>query len=182
MDKQTIRAEMRTRRREFVRSLDADRRARQQRDLAEAVFAQIPSEGFVASYCAVGDEIDPALISEALGERLALPFFASPEAIMTFRAADGVFEAGPFRIPQPARNAPQVEPDVLLVPLVAADLHRNRLGQGKGHYDRALSALSAQKPIRAIGLAWDVQIVDRLPADSWDVPLDLVVTPTRILR
>jgi 5-formyltetrahydrofolate cyclo-ligase len=130
----------------------------------------------------MGAEIDPAGITIGIEDRLTLPYFADASAPMSFRLASGPREAGPFRIPQPTADAPEVEPDILLVPLVAADMSRNRLGQGKGHYDRALARLAARKPILAIGLAWDVQILDELPADAWDVPLDQVVTPTRTLR
>lgn len=182
MDKQTLRAEMRARRRAYVHGLDAAERAKLLVALADRISEHLPADGYVASYSAVGYEIDPALISVRLGDRLVLPCLESVDAPMSFRKATGTLEDGPLRIPQPAIGATEVEPDTLLVPLVAADLSRNRLGQGKGYYDRTLAALSQRKPIRTIGLAWDIQIVDKLPTDPWDVPLDLVVTPTRILR
>lgn len=69
--------------------------------------------------------------------------------------------------------------DVVFVPLVAFDSSGNRLGMGGGFYDRAFSfkklGIWHRKPF-LIGLAHDFQQVDFLPADSWDIPLQMVVT------
>lgn len=69
--------------------------------------------------------------------------------------------------------------DLILLPLVGFDEHGNRLGMGGGFYDRSLEFLTRRhrwrKP-RLIGLAFDSQKVDTLPQESWDVPLDAVVT------
>ena len=172
---------MRARRAAFVRSLSPSRRRELLDALAGQLVGLIPDAGIVAGYTAMGDEIDPARIGAALGARYALPYFASRDALMSFRLAHTGLEDGPFRIPQPTAEATPVDPDVLLVPLVAADAAGNRLGQGKGHYDRALAGLVERKPILTIGLAWDVQIVAHLAPDPWDVPLDRVVTPGGIL-
>jgi len=181
MDKPALRADMRARRAAFVRSLDAGDRRRLHDALAHRLLAQIPGTGMVAGYSAIGDEIDPLGIADALAGRLALPYFGTRTDAMSFRRAGGALEAGPFRIPQPVAEADRVDPDILLVPLVAADAAGNRLGQGQGHYDRALAGLVRRKPILTIGIAWDVQIVDALDPDPWDVPLDRVVTPSRVL-
>lgn len=70
----------------------------------------------------------------------------------------------------------------LLMPLVGFDKQANRLGMGGGFYDRTLASLSMrpQRP-RLIGIAHDCQFVDALPTALWDVPLDAIVTPTRVL-
>ena len=60
---------------------------------------------------------------------------------------------GPFGIMQPKRSAPVVEPDLILVPLIAIDGQGTRLGRGKGHYDRALGRLRKTRA-RLIGLGW----------------------------
>lgn len=181
MDKHALRAEMRARRAAFVHSLSEIQRRELLDALASHLVGLLPDEGIVAGYSAIGDEIDPARIGTALGGRYALPYFATREDAMAFRLAETALEGGPFRIPQPTAEASLVEPDVLLVPLVAADPAGNRLGQGKGHYDRALAELVERKPILTIGVAWDVQIVGHLAPDPWDVPLDRVVTPGGIL-
>lgn len=178
MDKVGLRAEMRARRRAFVAALAPDERRALLDALVRNLLTLLPADGIVASYSAMGDEVDPAGVAPALGSRLALPYFEHRRAPMSFRRAEGPLEDGPFRIPQPGTAAPAVRPDALIVPLIAADSARHRLGQGKGHYDRALAGLRGSP---AIGVAWDVQIIDHVPADPWDVALDHVVTPTRIL-
>lgn len=178
MDKPTLRSELRARRRAFVAGLAPAERAALLDALARNLLTLLPADGIVASYTAIGDEIDPSGVAAALKGRLALPYFEHRHAPMSFRLADGPLDDGPFGIPQPGATAPHVRPDVLVVPLVAADARRHRLGQGKGHYDRALAGLRGAP---AIGVAWDVQIIDHVPTDPWDVALDHVVTPTRIL-
>jgi 5-formyltetrahydrofolate cyclo-ligase len=70
------------------------------------------------------------------------------------------------------------EIDVVVVPAVAFDTKGHRLGYGKGYYDRFLKKTDALK----VGVAYDFQIVDRLPYEPHDVPVDLIVTPTRIIK
>jgi 5-formyltetrahydrofolate cyclo-ligase len=75
--------------------------------------------------------------------------------------------------------------DVLFIPLVGFDARGNRLGMGGGFYDASLAYLGARrawrKPYR-VGVAFECQKVDALPADPWDVPLDAVVTEKRLYR
>lgn len=65
----------------------------------------------------------------------------------------------------------------MFVPCVGFTADGGRLGQGAGHYDRWLAAHPSAV---AIGLAWDCQLVDELPTEPHDHPLDAVVTPTRL--
>ena len=116
------------------------------------------------------------------GHDLALPRFAGRSAPMQFARHDDPFgesdlAVGPFGILQPEASAGELVPDVLFVPLVGFTAAGNRLGQGGGHYDRWLGEHPAAL---AIGLAWDVQLCETLPTEPHDVPLDAVVTPTRI--
>jgi 5-formyltetrahydrofolate cyclo-ligase len=83
--------------------------------------------------------------------------------------------------PEPPATAPMVHPDVLLVPLLAVTLSGVRLGQGRGYYDRALAALRRRQPVLAIGLAWECQIAPTLMAEPWDMPLDMIATPQRLV-
>ena len=70
-----------------------------------------------------------------------------------------------------------VEPDLILVPLIAIDERGTRLGRGKGHYDRALGRLR-KTPAILIGVGWSMQkLADTIPADEWDVPLDGFACP-----
>ena len=130
----------------------------------------------------VDGEIDvtgtaPAL--RAAGWTVTLPVVVS-DRDMEFREwpAHGELVRGRFRVLEPA-DGPAREPHVVVVPCVAVDDRGNRLGFGKGFYDRALG--DDPRPV-AVGVVFDEQVVAAVPAEDWDVPLDVVVTPTRVLR
>lgn len=182
-DKAAFRARARASRRAFLNSISADERRALELALAARAVPLLTNARVVASYVPMGGEVDPWAIVGQLGDReITLPWFASRAAPMQFRAAAGKLEPGPFGTQQPREEARILVPDALLVPLVAADASGNRVGQGMGHFDRTLAGLRAAGLVAAVGLAWDVQIFDRLPVDSWDERLDAVVTPTRVLR
>lgn len=73
--------------------------------------------------------------------------------------------------------------DLVLMPLVAFDIHGNRLGMGKGYYDRTLEFLHRRrhwrKP-RLVGIAFELQKFEQLPQQPWDVPLDAIVTEATV--
>lgn len=149
-----------------------------------AYLARLRPGLIVASYLALGSEADPMLLAQAAVEAgctLALPRTTLREAPIAFHAfAKGAaIETGPFGLRQPHADTPIVRPDILLVPLVGFDGACNRLGQGAGHYDRALTGLPDAWPI---GIAWDVQRVAVLPVDPWDRPLAGIVTETGLLE
>jgi len=84
-----------------------------------------------------------------------------------------LYEAG-FGTLAPNEFAPQVEPDVIIMPLLGFDAAGTRLGYGGGYYDRTLDRLG-KKP-RLIGLAYAAQELDAIPREPHDVPLDMVIT------
>jgi 5-formyltetrahydrofolate cyclo-ligase len=91
-----------------------------------------------------------------------------------------------FAILEPKLNAQNTyslsQIDYIFMPLVAFDEQGNRLGMGGGFYDRTLSKIHTleHKP-KLIGLAHDCQMLSELPQQSWDIPLDLIITPTKII-
>jgi len=169
-------------RRGYARSLDAELRDALERQLMARVLPHVPFGAVVAGYSPLKDEIDPLPILGALDARghfTALPWFADRDAVMIFRRAPAD-EVGPWGVLQPASDASAVQPEIVLVPLVAFDITCNRIGHGKGHYDRALATLRHAGPVRTIGLAWEVQALRAaVPADPWDIPLDAIATPDR---
>ena len=72
------------------------------------------------------------------------------------------------------------ELDVIICPLTAIDKHGNRMGMGGGFYDRTLgkSYRSGNKKPLKIGWCYDFQVVEQLERQSWDVPLDAIITPS----
>jgi 5-formyltetrahydrofolate cyclo-ligase len=132
----------------------------------------------VTSYVPVGSEADPALLAHAATEAgciIALPHVTTRTAPMRFLAWDAqeTLIPGPFGLSQPHHESPALTPDIILTPLLAFDAKLDRLGQGAGYYDRAFAEFPHA---RRIGVAWDVQRVDALPVDPWDMPLHAIIT------
>ena len=86
-----------------------------------------------------------------------------------------------YGIPEPViKNI--VNPDILLIPLVAFDKNLNRLGYGGGYYDRLIQKLSNKKKILKIGLAFSVQKINKVPINTYDQKLDYIVTNKYIVK
>ncbi|MEZ5912306.1 MAG: 5-formyltetrahydrofolate cyclo-ligase [Paracoccaceae bacterium] len=75
-----------------------------------------------------------------------------------------------------------IDPQVLIVPLLAFDRRGYRLGYGGGFYDRTLEGLRARHAVTAIGFAYAAQEVAQVPIEPTDQPLDLIVTETELIR
>jgi 5-formyltetrahydrofolate cyclo-ligase len=182
-EKAELRRDMRRRRRDYAASLAQSTREQLEVDLALALAPLLFACRSVAAYFPMKDEISclPALDrAAAAGKTTALPYFADRDSRMTFRAGKAV-DPGPWGILQPDDQAPMVAPDLLLIPLIAVDRAGNRVGMGKGHYDRALPGLR-QNGARLIGVGWPFQLVEEtLAPDPWDVPLDGFASPGGLL-
>jgi 5-formyltetrahydrofolate cyclo-ligase len=179
LSKESLRQAALETRKAFVRTLgDADR-AMLERELAEHLTSLFAGVAVVGGYCPMRTEISPLPAMEearAVGAIAAFPCFADPAKPFRFLAGDPL-EPGPFGLMQPAKRHPVVDPDLVLVPLVAVDSSGTRLGRGKGHYDRALARLR-KNGARLIGIGWPLQrLADTIPADPWDVPLDAFASP-----
>jgi 5-formyltetrahydrofolate cyclo-ligase len=85
-------------------------------------------------------------------------------------------------IAEPLPVQPVLEPDVVLVPLLAFDGEGYRLGYGGGFYDRTLLRLRALKPVVAVGVGYDELRIDAVPHLDYDQRLDWVLTPSGPLR
>ncbi|KPF77608.1 hypothetical protein IP88_05745 [alpha proteobacterium AAP81b] len=176
--KPALRAMFRRARADFVAGLAPAARTGLEADLARVVAPALAGTERPASYAAVGAEIEPTAIEKRLGPH-AFPRVTGG-ALSFHLAAWADLRPGFGGIPEPAATAPAIVPDLLLVPLLAVTPAGVRLGQGGGYYDRTLATLRSRGSVAAIGLAWDVQIADALPADPWDEALDWVATPTRL--
>jgi len=89
--------------------------------------------------------------------------------------------AGVWGIRQPPTEAPEVAPDILLVPLLAFDRTGHRIGYGAGYYDLTIAALRASKSIIAAGIAFAAQEIAEVPATPRDARLDLVLTEREVI-
>ena len=86
-----------------------------------------------------------------------------------------------YGIPEPFKNK-LVYPDILLVPLVAFDYRKFRLGYGGGYYDRYIKRLEKKKIFLSIGLAFDYQKVNKLKINKYDKKLDIILTNKSIYK
>lgn len=140
----------------------------------------------MAAYVAMRSEADPRPIIElahGLGATVGLPVIA-PGASLVFRHHEGdhALLPGGFGTMVPAEDAPRLDPDLIIVPVVGFDRAGTRLGYGKGHYDRTIAALRARgRRPPLIGIAFAVQEVDTIPHEPHDVRLDLIVTENGVL-
>ena len=82
-----------------------------------------------------------------------------------------------FGILEPKKSNKAIIPDLILVPLVAFDRKLNRIGYGKGYYDRSLQKISkSKKKIVALGIAYTFQRCTIIPANKYDYKLDYIFT------
>jgi 5-formyltetrahydrofolate cyclo-ligase len=114
----------------------------------------------------------------------SLPVVVDKNLPLLFRAwAPGdVTVPGVWGIPVPPDSAESVEPDLLLVPMLAFDRRGYRLGYGGGFYDRTLAQLRQRKPVTAIGVAYAAQEMEDVPHGVHDQPLDWIMTEAGCFR
>jgi len=141
----------------------------------------------VAGYWATHSEIDAILLIETFHceqARIVLPRVVGPDQPLEFHAwyPDDTLEIGAHGIAVPKRDTAQLTPNLLLVPLLAFDDRGYRLGYGGGYYDRTLEALRAAGPVITAGLAFEAQMVKKLPVQRHDQRLDWIVTEKRAYR
>lgn len=126
-------------------------------------------------------ELDPRPLMErleALGATLALPRTPKKGQPLVFHrwSAETRFVTSRFGVTEPVPETPIVEPDVLLVPLLAFDSTGARLGYGGGFYDVTLETLRRTRTVFAVGFAYAGQEVASVPSEPHDQRLDAVLT------
>jgi 5-formyltetrahydrofolate cyclo-ligase len=186
-DKATLRRTLSAARRSLT---PEERRARSSR-IAAGIRA-LPAfrqAGIVCTYVSFREEVETGeLLAELLaaGRRVAVPVHLhGAQQPLIFAEIRSTEELVPnhFGIPQPpgdtARYLPTAAIPLFLVPGLAFDAAGRRLGYGLGFYDRAFAA--AAPGALKVGLAFELQVIERVPADHHDVLLDLVVTEERLI-
>ena len=137
----------------------------------------------LAGYMPMRTEMDPLPAMAAHQGPVGVPVIVAKAAPLRFREwspgcrlVEGAFKA---MIPE---EGAWVEPQVLIVPLLAFDARGFRLGYGGGFYDRTRQGLRAKGPVLAIGFAFAAPEVDEVPTDAFDQKLDMVVTEKGLRR
>ena len=142
----------------------------------------------VSLYWPKKDEFSTQLILETLldkGITCCLPVTSKDQRPLKFArwSREDPLKEGAFGVQEPilTDRTEWLDPDIVIVPLIAFDRRGHRLGYGAGHYDATLSELKKKKEILSVGIAFSEQIVlFPLPAEEYDVPLDLVITPEKV--
>jgi 5-formyltetrahydrofolate cyclo-ligase len=148
---------------------------------ARAFPLKIVPGAIISGFMPLKTEINPLPLLRKLadaGAKLALPAIAGRDKplIMRAYAFGDEFARGQWGIREPKPEQPQVDPDILIVPLAAFDRNGHRIGYGAGYYDMTIRSLRAKKPVVAIGIAFACQEISEVPATGRDQRLDLVLT------
>lgn len=135
----------------------------------------------IASYMSYNGEIDPSFLDSSDSKIYAFPV-PQENGLLKFIQPVGALRKGSFGIlePETGIEVEISELDLVLVPLVVADHACNRLGHGAGYYDRTFATDRISKRPLLVGLAYDFQIVEELVTNSWDIPLDVLVTESQL--
>jgi len=154
----------------------------QTRFLASEAYRQACSLGL---YSPLLNEVQTELVARrcrADGKLLVYPRVRGAELQFVELTADGALAPGAYGILEPVgdRVVSLAELELLVVPGVGFDLDGNRLGFGKGYYDRALA--DAPGVLVTVGFAFEFQVVEQLPVAAHDCRLSLLVTEQRLLR
>ncbi len=163
-------------------AMPADERAAAAEQIAAREFPIAITPGVIVSgFMPLKTEINPIPLMRKLaaaGARLALPAIAGrgKPLIMRAYAFGDDLARGQWGIREPKPEAPEVAPDILIVPLAAFDRAGNRIGYGAGYYDMTIAALRAKKKVTAVGIAFAAQELDQVPVTPRDERLDLVLT------
>jgi 5-formyltetrahydrofolate cyclo-ligase len=184
MNVQDSKAELRAQIRAQLEKISPAVRAVESVDLCARLKAQMQSAHTTLFFASLPDELDvwPLLVEFlAVGKTIALPFF--DEEKKTYgarRVKNAVTEiiAGKFGVREPASSCAGISMDqfdLALVPGAAFDFSGNRLGRGRGFYDRLLGKISGIK----CGVAYDFQLLEKIPAEPHDAKVDFILTPER---
>jgi len=158
--------------------------------LYQQVIGELKNINDVALYLANDGEVSPELLIKHLwqnNKNAHLPVMHSfRKGYLNFQKYEqGIrLPLNQYGICEPELDSRQTTPlaqiDVILMPLVGFDAKGNRLGMGGGYYDRTLNMIhTMENPPQLIGLAHDCQQVEQLPIEGWDIPLDMIITPTQ---
>ncbi len=172
------------------KQISAAERLKKSRDIADRLIHLKPFQEAMSVhiYLSVREEVSTQYLVEAaknLKKQIVIPVVDALNKTLFFSeyipGEPEKLEYGPFLTLQPKpqflKKVDAGEIELWVVPGIAFDENGNRLGYGGGYYDRALS--QNEKPV--LGLAFETQLVAQLPAESTDVPVDMIVTEYRTI-
>lgn len=176
--KNTIRHDMIARR----QALSEKDRTQAANLIKSKILSAIPAGAVVAGYVPIRAELDIMPTLEQLagkGHMVGLPVTGEKETLLAFRfwQPGDPLVRGRYNVQEPESRAELIQPDILLVPLVAFDERGYRIGYGAGYYDRTINWLrQGKKPLTCIGIGYHFQRVEKVPTEGHDEPLDKVIS------
>ena len=173
MEKKELRAQ--------IKALKKQHSKEQLMEQSEKILAKLEQHpDFVKShkimlYSALPDEVQTQAFLEKwhLKKQIILPTVVGDDIIPVDFGKDTTFAGGDFNILEPQNEPYKGEFDLIVVPGVAFDRKGNRIGRGKGYYDRFLCR---HLNVKRIGICFDFQLVDEVPAEPFDIRMDEVIT------
>ena len=173
MDKKTLRAEIKVLKKQHTKE--------QLLEQSEKILAQLEQHpDFVKAervmlYNALPDEVQTQAFLEKwhLKKQIILPTVVGDDIIPVAYEKDTDFAVGDFNILEPQNEPYKGDFDLIVVPGVAFDRKGNRLGRGRGYYDRFLCQ---HLDVKRIGICFDFQLVDEIPTEPFDIRMDEVIS------
>ena len=146
----------------------------------------------VMCYMSFGNEVQTGALVECIlseGKRVAIPLVVGipggKREMMACEIRDTAseLEPGTYGILEPRKDSAVIlnplEIDLVVVPGVAFDINRNRIGYGAGFFDRFLKSTGSS--CKKIALAYEMQVLEQIPAEEHDIPVDMIITEERII-
>ncbi len=173
MDKKALRAEIKVLKKQHTKE--------QLLEQSEKILAKLEQHpDFVKAervmlYSALPDEVQTQVFLEKwhLKKQIILPTVVGDDIIPVAYEKDTDFAVGDFNILEPQNEPYKGDFDLIIVPGVAFDRNGNRLGRGRGYYDRFLCQ---HLDVKRIGICFDFQLVDEIPTEPFDIRMDEVIT------
>ena len=173
MDKKELRA--------YIKGLKKQHTKEQLLDQSEKILAKLEQHpDFIQAekvmlYSALPDEVQTQAFLEKwhLKKTIILPTVVGDDIIPVEYGKDTAFAVGDFNILEPQNEPYTGDFDLIVVPGVAFDRQGNRLGRGKGYYDRFLCQ---HMEVKRIGICFDFQCVDTIPTEPFDIRMDEIIT------
>lgn len=131
----------------------------------------------MGAYMPLAGEPDIRLLFALPGKHFFIPAFDEACGVYRMAALSADLKPGKFGIPEPVEPVRAGALNLILVPGIAFDRTGNRLGRGGGFYDRLLAEYPGAT---AIGLCFDFQLVDSLPVEPHDRPVNWIVTESQV--
>ena len=182
MDKSQDKSELRKLLKSRLAQMSEDEKSRQSAKIVEKIERLDLPSGGICIYNSLASEVDTSEIIEYfLGKReVYLPVIEGDDILLVKVDRDSEYATAKWGILEPSgqRLSPEeVKPSITITPLLGADKDLNRLGKGKGFYDRYFERVDTLK----IGLAFEEQIVEDVPCEDTDKPLDMLISASEVL-